>query len=405
MAAKYKIVDLFSGCGGFGLGAKQAGFDVVVAVDIDPVLQSSYKQNFPNARVLNGDLSVMDTEAWRLVLSNESIDGVIGGPPCQGYSRIGKNEADDPRRSLLRHFFRTVNIIQPKFFVMENVEGLLDAGNVEELNKAVKIVDKRYKVLPATVVDAHEFGVPTKRKRVVVIGYDPKEMAAISVSDIIPKGLARVTVKDAISDISPPIAQKKDKEDYGWAAYRKIKSLSDYAEKMRALPPKTLGWNVAIEKLQSGQASGHFDTTHTEAVKARYVEIKQGETDKISRSKKLAWNGVCPTLRAGTGADKGSYQAVRPLHPSESRVITVREGARLQGFPDWFCFHRTKWHSFRMLGNSVSPIVAESILSVIKSKLRKNSETKQASDLSNKLKGKARNVETKNKDDQSRVRR
>lgn len=404
MAAKYKIVDLFSGCGGFGLGAKQAGFDVVVAVDIDKILQSSYKQNFPNTHVLTGDLSTMDEESWRLALSGEKIDGVIGGPPCQGYSRIGKNDAADPRRSLLGHFFRTVNIIQPKFFMMENVEGLLDEGNVEELEKAIKIVDSRYEVLPPIIVDAHEYGVPTKRKRVVVIGYDPKEMAGISLNDIIPKGLTKVTVRDAIADISAPIAQKKDKDDYGWAVYRKVKSLSGYAKKMRQFPPKALGWCVAIEKLKFGQASGHFDTTHTETVKARYAATKPGETDKVSRSKKLEWNGVCPTLRAGTGADKGSYQAVRPLHPNESRVITVREAARLQGFPDWFCFHKAKWHSFRMIGNSVSPVVAQSILTMIKSKLHKRSEVKQASTLLNKSKGDARDVKTKNKDNKRRVR-
>lgn len=401
MSANYKIVDLFSGCGGFGLGAKQAGFDVVIAVDIEPVLQSAYKNNFPNTRILKGDLSIMDSESWRLALSGESIDGVIGGPPCQGYSRIGKNEANDPRRSLLGHFFRTVNIIQPKFFVMENVEGLLDEGNVEELERAIKIVDERYTVLPPVIVDAHEYGVPTKRKRVVVIGYDPKEVEEITIDEIVPRNLAKVTVKDAISDVSAPIAQKKDKDDYGWAAYRKVKLLSDYAQKMRQLPSSKLGWSTAIEKLKIGQVSGHFDTTHTATVKARYDALKPGETDKVSRSKKLEWNGVCPTLRAGTGADKGSYQAVRPLHPSEGRVITVREAARLQGFPDWFCFHKTKWHSFRMIGNSVSPIVSEFILTTIKSKLKQN---QAASNLSNKLKGTARNVETKNKDDKGRIR-
>jgi len=404
MLHKFNIVDLFSGCGGFGLGAKQAGFDVIVAVDIDPVLQSSYKQNFPNTRVLSGDLSLMDKKSWRMALAGEKIDGVIGGPPCQGYSRIGKNDADDPRRSLLGHFFRTVNIIQPKFFVMENVEGLLDEGNKEELEKAIKTVDGRYKVLSPIIVDAHEYGAPTKRKRVVVIGYDPKEMGKISINDIIPSGLPKVNVKDAISDISAPIKQEKDKGNYGWSGYRNAKPLSDYAKKMRQLPPDMLGWSVAIEKLKSGQTSGHFDTAHTKEVKARYAATKPGDTDKVSRSKKLEWHGVCPTLRAGTGADKGSYQAVRPLHPDEARVITVREAARLQGFPDWFCFHKTKWHSFRMIGNSVSPIVAQSILTLIKSKLHKRSEAKQASNLSNKLKGDARDVKAKNKDNQSRVR-
>ena len=367
MANKYKIVDLFSGCGGFGLGAKQAGFDVVVAVDIDSTLQSSYQLNFPQTRTLNGDLSMMDNDSWRIILGNEEIDGVIGGPPCQGYSRIGKNEHDDPRRSLLRHFFRTVNIILPKFFIMENVEGLLDEGNIEELNKAIKIVDERYIVLPPIIVDANSFGVPTNRKRVVVIGYDPTRIHNIFPLEIVANGVSTVTVRDAISDLPNPI--KQDNKEYGWAHYNKNMRPSNYAIKMRQDPPKGMGWNVALAKLKAGITSGHFETIHTEAVKLRYIATKPGNTDKISRSKKLEWDGVCPTLRAGTGADKGSFQAVRPLHPEQGRVITVREAARLQGFPDWFCFHKTKWHSFRMIGNSVSPFVAEALLRMVKIKI------------------------------------
>lgn len=374
MTQKYKIVDVFSGCGGFGLGAKLAGFDVIVAVDIDATLQSSYQKNFPSARVLNGDLSLMDNESWRIILSNKEVDGVIGGPPCQGYSRIGKNEASDPRRSLLGHFFRTINIIQPKFFVMENVEGLLDNGNKEELDKAIATLDNRYVVLPPFVVNAYEYGAPTKRKRVVVVGYDPKVMNELSLRDLLPIDKPQIKVKDAISDISAPILQEKD--GYGWAGYRNTVKLSDYAKKMRRPPPDGLGWDISIEKLELEFTSGNFETLHTELVKARYAAVKPGEVDKISRSKKLEWNGVCPTLRAGTGADRGSYQAVRPLHPDEPRVISVREAARLQGFPDWFCFHKTKWHSFRMIGNSVSPILAESILAAIYSKLSERKATK-----------------------------
>jgi DNA (cytosine-5)-methyltransferase 1 len=90
---------------------------------------------------------------------------------------------------------------------------------------------------------------------------------------------------------------------------------------------------------------------------------------KTYKAKKLSPTGFCPTLRAGTGSDKGSYQAVRPIHYATNRVITPREAARLQGFPDWFVFHRTKWHSFRQIGNSVSPLLAEQLLKVIFDKL------------------------------------
>jgi len=138
---------------------------------------------------------------------------------------------------------------------------------------------------------------------------------------------------------------------------------------MRKLPPKGLGCPEAIKYLKEGKISGNFDTTHTDDVRKRYESVEQGKVDPISRSKKLAWDGLCPTLRAGTGADKGSHQAVRPIHPVKGRVITVREAARLQGFPDWFCFHPTKWHSFRMIGNSVSPIVSRVVLTKIYEKL------------------------------------
>lgn len=379
MTEKLKIVDLFCGCGGFGLGAKQAGFDVIAAIDIDETLQSAYKRNFPNTRVLPGDLSTMDKESWKMILSKSKIDGVIGGPPCQGYSRMGKGDINDPRRSLLYHFFRAINIIQPKFFVMENVEGLLDDGNIQELERAIATVDARYTVLSPELLDASEYGAPTKRKRVVVIGYDPKEVGKITAADLIAAKKMPVTVKDAIQDIGSPIPQDKDKDNYGWSKYKPLKTLSVYAEKMRAAPPAGIGWFVAVEKLKSNYVSGHFDTVHSAKVKKRYAEVKQGDTDKVSRAKKLAWSGLCPTLRAGTGADKGSHQAVRPLHPDEARVITVREAARLQGFPDWFCFHKTKWHSFRMIGNSVSPLVSESILTSIKEKVLPKKQLKKAS--------------------------
>lgn len=364
-----KIVDLFCGCGGFGLGAEQAGFEVVIAVDIDDTLQSAYARNFPQTRVVNGDLSTMDENTWKILLSNQEIDGVIGGPPCQGYSRMGKCDVNDPRRSLLYHFFRTVNIIRPKFFVMENVEGLLDDGNVEELNLAMSVVDRCYELVGPMVLDASEFGAPTKRKRVVVIGYDPRFLSEIKISDFIVQKNNPANVRDAISDISSPIPQSKDREDYGWHGYKSVDNLSEYAKKMRSCPEPNIGWPLAVDKLCSGQISGNFETTHTEKVKQRYSAIPPGTIDKVSKAKRLAWDGLCPTLRAGTGADKGSHQAVRPLHPDEPRVITVREAARLQGFPDWFCFHKTKWHSFRMIGNSVSPVVSESILTFVKSRL------------------------------------
>lgn len=364
MSDKPLIIDLFSGCGGFGLGAELAGFHTHTAVDIDSTLQSAYKLNFPLTNTITQDITTFTKETWQQLLNGQKIDGVIGGPPCQGFSRMGLGDENDPRRELLSAFFHQVNLINPSFFIMENVEGLMDAKNLPQLKKALALVDRKYTILDPIIIDASTCGAPTKRKRVIVIGYDKKRVKTLDKNNFL-FNCSPVTVKDAISDLPGPIAQNKDTSDYGFAKYKKTINLSDYATSMRQSAPMGLGADYIIKKHANNEISGFFETIHAPEVAQRYKDTPQGKTDKISRSKKLAWDGLSPTLRAGTGTDKGSYQAVRPLHPEQGRVITVREAARLQGFPDWFVFHPTKWHSFRMIGNSVSPIVSQKILTVI----------------------------------------
>ena len=148
---------------------------------------------------------------------------------------------------------------------------------------------------------------------------------------------------------------------------------------MRAVPTAGLGSSEAILQLEAGKVSGCWATRHTDAVVARFEETEPGCLEPISRYPRLSLDGLCPTLRAGTGKDRGSYQAMRPIHPVDPRVITVREAARLQGFPDWFVFHPTKWHSFRMIGNSVPPPVAKGIMSVVASALGAPVESEVAS--------------------------
>lgn len=365
MNGKPTIVDLFCGCGGFGLGAELAGFHTVAAIDVDETLQSAYKRNFPNTNVVKADLSKIGENDWKSILGSvDNVDGIIGGPPCQGYSRMGAGDVSDSRRLLIMDFFRHVNILSPKFFVMENVEGLLDAKNIGQLQTAISSVDKKYTVLEPLVIDASLYGAPTKRKRVIVIGFNSERISGIN-KELFFSLNNVVTVRDAISDIPDPIQQSGDPEDFGWAKYKSIDVLSEYAKLLRAAPPEGLGDPEAIRRLCQNEVSGNFVTVHSKSVQERYASITPGKADPVSKSKKLSWDGLCPTLRAGTGADKGSHQAVRPLHPDFGRVITVREAARLQGFPDWFCFHPAKWHSFRMIGNSVSPVVSRAILSKI----------------------------------------
>lgn len=375
------IVDLFSGCGGFSLGAELAGFHTLAAIDIDATLQHGYKKNFPNTKTIEGNVADISASDWQLLIGKNRPHGIIGGPPCQGFSRIGKRQKDDPRNNLVHHFYRHVKELRPKFFVMENVQGILDEENVDTLTNGIEQVSKYYEILGPFVINAADFGAATNRYRVLVVGYDPEEISNIDIEDFTKKHvLKHTTVREAISDLPSPTEDTKDYSDYSWAPYPNIEKtqLSSYAKKMRKTPPSGIGWPEGIKKFKQGLVSGLTETKHSEPVSQRYRDTPGGKCDPTSKSHKLRWDGLSPTLRAGTGADKGSFQAVRPLHPSEGRVITAREAARLQGFPDWFVFHPTKWHSFRMIGNSVSPLVSNGILSILMKAIKNQRNTKAA---------------------------
>lgn len=361
------IIDLFCGAGGFSLGAHQAGLSVIASVDIDPKLTSSYIKNFPNAKLVIADISTLgiDTLLKDVGVSSTEIDGIVGGPPCQGFSTIGKRNLRDPRNALLRHFFRIVAGIKPKFFVMENVPGLLAGRARHTFEKALVGLDG-YEIVGPICLDAHDLGAPTRRKRIVVLGYDPDRVEPISENEVRSLSrLARPTVRDAIADLPEPTRNPT-------APYRRVKSLSKFAERLRIRPRYGLGSTAARERVKNGRVDGVQVTHHSPDVVERFNGVCPGSTDSVSRCARLSWDAAAPTLRAGTGPERGSFQSVRPIHPAHPRVITVREAARLQGFPDWFDFHETKWHSFRMIGNSVPPVMAESLLRLIVKKLRQS---------------------------------
>jgi DNA (cytosine-5)-methyltransferase 1 len=366
------IIDLFCGCGGFSLGATQAGFKSVLSVDIDPILSSAYKLNFPNTNLRNLDLANTSGEELLAAAKSQDITGIIGGPPCQGFSAMGRRDENDPRNELIGHFFKQVMHIRPKFFVMENVPGLLFGPMREKLEKQIAIVSDFYTIVGPVVVKASDLGAATSRQRVIVIGYDPNSFDVFTKGDIEAIRATQATVRDAISDLPPPLDShiSVGGADYGWRKFDLRKNPSPYALAARAMPPEGLGSPLARDKRALHLVSGLFNTVHDPKVSARYLDLEPGTSCKVSKSPKLKWEGFCPTLRAGTGSEKGSHQAVRPIHPTEGRVITVREAARLQGFPDWFMFHPAKWHSFRMIGNSVSPYLSFGLLNFIKGKMR-----------------------------------
>lgn len=353
------------------MGAARAGFRVAAAVENDKYALETHSRNFPKTLHLDHDIGKLDGQHLLNVAGVKDIDGLIGGPPCQGFSFMGRRDEADARNSLFSKFFCLVADIGPKFFLAENVPGILSPKYDEIRNKALSRVSENYIVFEPLIVKASDYGAPTTRTRVFFIGYKTESFNRFDVDALAPpKEVVPTFVRDALRGLPRKIAPEWQSESDGW---RKVRDLPDslFYRKVSSEIPAGVGDPKAIETyLNRHFVSGCMGTVHTAWVRKRYEKVQQGRQDKISKAPRLHPKCFCPTLRAGTGSDKGSYQAVRPIHPYENRVITPREAARLQGFPDWFVFHRTKWHSFRQIGNSVSPIVAETLLSAIKVRLK-----------------------------------
>lgn len=367
MKKSNKVIDLFSGVGGLSLGAARAGFTLHCAVELDAKASELHAINFPGSVHIEEDVATFSGKELlrRSRIDADSFAGLIGGPPCQGFSEIGHRSVIDPRNTLVREFFRLVAETKPAFFLAENVPGILDPRNSAILNSALARIPENYEVLDPILVKANDYGAPTRRTRVFFYGYDPERVNALTVADFAPKRKMDVRVKKALAEL-PKLRSTWLAEDQSW---RSVGSLgkSAYARSIMDSVPAGVGNPEALELYKRKHiASGFLGTKHEAATIERFNALKHGERDSVSKSMRLDPEGYCPTLLAGTGPERGSYQAIRPIHPSSPRVICPREAARLQGFPDWFQFHPTKWHAFRQLGNSVSPIVAETLLAKIR---------------------------------------
>ena len=368
---KPKVIDLFAGVGGLSLGAIRAGFDLALAVEWDKHAMKAHEINFPKYKHLNTDISKLSGKDLlkQAGLAKGELDGLVGGPPCQGFSLIGSRNTFDPRNDLFVKFFKLVKECKPKFFIVENVLGLLGDQYDEVRKSAFSYVEDDYFLLNPMRLKASDFGAPTNRERVFFIGYRRDTKIKLDKVDFEKEKVSKITtVSNALQGLPKQIRSDWLTEAQSWRPVKPI--TTPYFKKyVDGSIPDGMGDEEAVRRYkEEGLISGCFGTRHSSEVQKRYRELKPGKSDSISKSIRLKANGLCPTLRAGTGADKGSYQAVRPIHPTAPRVITPREAARLQGFPDWFQFAPSKWHSFRQIGNSVSPILAESIFRVVSRK-------------------------------------
>lgn len=362
---KLTVCELFAGVGGMTLGAARAGFDVRLAVELDDRASAAHHLNFPKSVMLREDVSSLSGASLlsEAKLSRGELTGLIGGPPCQGFSTIGRRHPEDHRNSLFTQFFRLVNECQPAFFVAENVTGILEDRFDQHIASALSLVRGDYQLIEPIVAKASDYGAPTSRRRVFFVGFHKcKVQRDIAPSEIV-RSPARdeVVVKAALRGLPVTVHGNWREEPLGRVRRHDVLE-TWFQKKLLDARPRGVGSEDAVRWLDRGYVFGHQGTVHSTEITHRYGRLGPGETDPITKSVRLRGEGLCPTLRAGTGREKGAFQAVRPIHYKMPRVITPREAARLQSFPDWFVFDETKWHSFRQIGNSVPPLLAEAIL-------------------------------------------
>ncbi|MGB5715329.1 MAG: DNA cytosine methyltransferase [Waterburya sp.] len=368
-------VDLFAGAGGMTLGFEQAGFDVLAAVELDPIHASIHEYNFPFWTTICKSVTQITGGEIRAksAIGDRDVDVVFGGPPCQGFSLMGKRDLSDDRNSLVFNFLRLVLDLRPKYFVMENVRGITIGKQKQILEKIIsEFRASGYQVTEnPQVLNAAHYGVPQNRHRLFLLGCrqglnlpnypQPKTHPPVNKSD--QDNLPTTpTVAEAIGDI-PEVNHYPELELRDWVA-ADYGQPSEYASQLRH--PVLVKDNYAYGREYNPQLlTCSRRTKHTDQTIARFATTIPGKSDRISRFHRLDLNGLCITLRAGTASNRGAFTSPRPIHPITPRCITVREAARLHSYPDWFMFHATKWHGFRQIGNSVPPLLAQAVATEI----------------------------------------
>ena len=335
------VVDLFAGSGGLSLGFKMAGFETDLAIDNCYDCSLSYLHNFPESQYIVKDIRDVTRDEIFNSIKNRVIDGVIGGPPCQGFSVSGKRVYLDPRNSLYREYLRILDFLNPTFCLLENVPGLKQLYGGEALKTIICELRRRDYEVSYSVLSADHFGVPQRRKRLFIV-------AMRGIPFRFPQKTAeRYTLGDAISDLP-------NQENGDSCTEYKSSPKNPYQERMR------------------GKMSNVFNndiTKHSDKTKEIISLVPEGGNyrnlpEELAKTRKvhIAWTRLDST-KSCTTIDTGHRHH---FHPWENRVLTVRESARVQSFPDNFMFLGSKTSQYRQVGNAVPPLLAYHIALAIK---------------------------------------
>lgn len=352
---KPSVIDLFAGVGGLSLGFEKQGFDVLIANEYDESIADAYSKNHKGTKMIVGDITSLDLKETFGSYAGK-VDVVIGGPPCQGFSQKGQRKTiHDERNFLFKYYVAVVELVKPRYFVMENVPNLLTAENGYFFREIEELFNKMGYSLEHGVLNAADYGVPQNRRRAIIIGKlngDAPKLPA-------PKD-EKVTIWDAISDLAYlESGEGTDVQEY------KNAPESEYQKRLRG--NATVLYNhvatkhspIALERLAMIPPNAGKEVLPKEHItKSIYSGTwTRMRTDEIS---------VTITTRFDTPSS-GKF-----THPYLDRAITVREAARIQSFPDDFQFTGNKGSQMKQVGNAVPPLLAAAIATVIMNDIKED---------------------------------
>lgn len=364
-----RIVDLFSGAGGLTFGfyynkknnkfVRNRNCNIIFANEYDRAAAMSFQQNFPDINMLNRDIRNLTEEEVLRLIGKEEVDLIIGGPPCQSYSTIGRRVYDD-KAKLYNEYYRMLSIIKPKMFLFENVKGMLSMKD-EEGNLIIDNIQNMfanitnelgYNIVYQTI-DAVNYGIPQHRERVFIIGIRNDLEIEWDFGNLEIEAV-QLTLEDAISDL-PEIASGEDIHEYGGSL-----PTNDYQRLMRGTNTFLSAHFLAVygDKIQTimntviqGEGKNYINTLVDQGILGEQYRLTSGYKNTYGR---LYADKPCTTITNNMSTPSG----LRCIHYKQNRALTPREGARIQSFPDWFQFTGNRKEIKTQIGNAVPPLLA-----------------------------------------------
>ena len=334
------VIDLFSGCGGLSKGFSDAGCNVLLGVDIDHAALQTFEKNHPHAVGLEGSLAENPTfEKMRKVIGERTVDIIVGGPPCQGFSLTGPRNFDDDRNKLYLSYIKAVKIFKPKGFIIENVPGMATLYKGEVKDEILRRFRNFGYSIDCKVLCAADYGVPQIRRRLVFVGVK-KSIGEASFPKPLLMPEEYVTSREAIDDL-PALVDNLGTEESSYC----LSPRTDFQRQMRG------DCNILYN---------HTATAHKDFVKEVVAQVPEGGNYKdlpkgVGEHRKfhMAWTR-CDGHKPSRTIDTGHRNY---FHYEYNRIPTVRESARLQSFPDDFVFIGTRTQQYRQVGNAVPPLL------------------------------------------------